>query len=58
MRENAINSQITEVVKYQLDGDGNFLIHGPEVHFQQDGAPTNYVLPVRHWMDMNFQIDG
>lgn len=43
--ENAINPTTTESVKNQLNRNGNSLLDEARVHFQQDGAPSQYVLP-------------
>nr|XP_022918112.1 uncharacterized protein LOC111427283 [Onthophagus taurus] len=54
MLENTINPLITEALENQLDREENALLDENELHFQQDGAPPHYVLPVRQWLDNTF----
>lgn len=54
MLEIATTPLTTEAVKYRLDSDGNSLLDGVRVYFQQYGAAPHYVFSVRQWLDNEF----
>lgn len=52
--ENVINPLITQSLENQTNEDGNVMLEEDNLHFQQDGAPPHYALPVRQWLDETF----
>lgn len=52
--EDVIDPLITQSVESQVDEDGNMLLKEEKLHFQQDGAPPHYALPVREWLNARY----
>ena len=52
--EDVIDPLITQSVETQVDGDGNMMLNEEKLHFQQDGAPPHYAVPVREWLNERF----
>lgn len=52
--EEVIDPLITASLENQLDAGGNRILQEDLIHFQQDGAPPHYFLPVRQWLTQNF----
>lgn len=54
MLDTTIQPLIVEEIENQLDIDGNRNLNENLIHFQQDGAPPHYVLPVRQFLNDAF----
>ena len=54
MLETVIEPLIIEALENQRGADGNPYLNENLLHFQQDGAPAHYVLPVRQWLDNRY----
>ena len=52
--EEEIDPLITISVENQIDAAGNRILQEDLVHFQQDGAPPHFFLPVRQWLNDRF----
>ena len=52
--ENVIDPLITMSLENQVN-EGNLVLDEQNLHFQQDGAPPHYAVPVRQWLDRRFQ---
>lgn len=54
MLETTVEPLILTELENQRDENGNLVLDENLLHFQQDGAPPHYVLPVRQWLDNHY----
>lgn len=54
MLDTTIEPLIINEVENQATDDGTLVLNENLLHFQQDGAPPHYVLPVRQWLDAHY----
>jgi len=52
--ENVIDPLIVQSLESQMDENGGLELNEENLHFQQDGAPPHYALPVREWLNERF----
>lgn len=54
MLQRSIEPRIVHELENQRDVHGNLSLQENLLHFQQDGAPPHYVVPVRDWLDDHY----